>query len=26
VLTVEKAPDGSLRALFDFVLAPRANL
>ena len=22
VLTVEKAPDGSLRALFDFVLAP----
>lgn len=25
VLTVEKAPDGSLRASFDFVLAPRAN-
>ena len=25
VLTVERAPDGSLRALFDFVLAPRAN-
>ena len=25
VLTVEKAHDGSLRALFDFVLAPRAN-
>lgn len=25
VLTVEKAPDGSLSALFDFVLAPKAN-
>ena len=25
VLTVDKAPDGSLRALFDFVLAPGAN-
>jgi len=25
VLTVERAADGSLRALFDFVLAPRAN-
>ena len=25
VLTVEKAPDGSLHALFDFVLAPRAS-
>jgi hypothetical protein len=24
-LTVDKAPDGSLRALFDFVLAPGAN-